>query len=93
MLDATDEAALLALGEQQFDAAVCNMALFDMADIQPMMTALVRLLRLGGRFIFSVLHPCFNSAHMAVVAEAEEREGTSITRYAVKVFRYLSSLV
>jgi len=33
VLDATDEAALLALGEGRFDAALCNMALFDMAEI------------------------------------------------------------
>jgi 2-polyprenyl-3-methyl-5-hydroxy-6-metoxy-1,4-benzoquinol methylase len=91
VLDATDEAALVALGEQQFDAALCNMALFDMADIQPLMSALVRLLRPGGRFIFSVLHPCFNSAQKALVAEAADREGTITTRYAVKVFTYLSA--
>ena len=34
VLDASDEAALLALGEASFDAALCNMALFDMAGIQ-----------------------------------------------------------
>ena len=45
VLDATDEAALLALGEDQFDAALCNMALFDVADIEPLMHALARLLR------------------------------------------------
>lgn len=93
VLDATDEAALLALGEQPFDAALCNMALFDMADIQPLMAALAKLLRPGGRFIFSVLHPCFNSAHMALVAEEEDREGTITTRYAVKVFTYMRATV
>src|SRR5688572_28687756 len=29
MLDATDEQALLGLGEHSFDSALCNMALFD----------------------------------------------------------------
>lgn len=75
VLDATDEGALLALGEGRFDAAVCNMALFDMAEIDPLMRGLARLIRPGGRFVFSVLHPCFNSVHMAHVAETEEREG------------------
>ena len=32
-VDATDSEALLALGEETFDAAICQMALFDMAEI------------------------------------------------------------
>jgi 2-polyprenyl-3-methyl-5-hydroxy-6-metoxy-1,4-benzoquinol methylase len=93
VLDATDEAALLALGEGRFDAAICNMALFDMAEIKPLMRALARGLRPGGRFVFSVLHPCFNSPHMAHVAEMEDREGDIVTVYSVKVFGYLSPTV
>jgi SAM-dependent methyltransferase len=90
VLDATDEAALLALGENQFDAAICNMALFDMADIEPLMQTLPRLLRPGGRFVFSVIHPCFNSPHMAHVAEREDRAGDIVTVYSVKIFRYIT---
>jgi 2-polyprenyl-3-methyl-5-hydroxy-6-metoxy-1,4-benzoquinol methylase len=93
VLDATDEAALLALGEGSFDAAICNMALFDMAEIKPLMRALARGLRPGGRFVFSVLHPCFNSPHMAHVAEMEDREGDIVTIYSVKVFGYISPTV
>jgi 2-polyprenyl-3-methyl-5-hydroxy-6-metoxy-1,4-benzoquinol methylase len=90
VMDATDEAGLLTLGEGRFDAAVCNMALFDIADIQPLMRALVRLLRPGGRFVFSVIHPCFNSPHMAFVGEVEDREGNFTTTYAVKIFNYMT---
>ncbi len=93
VLDATDEVALLSLGEGRFDAALCNMALFDMAEIKPLFRALVRLLRLGGRFIFSVLHPCFNSPHMAHVGEMQDVEGEITTVYSVKVFGYISSTV
>lgn len=93
VLDATDEAALLALGERQFDAAICNMALFDIADIQPLMHALARLFRPGGRFVFSVIHPCFNSPHMFLVAEMEDREGDIVTVYSVKVFNYITPKV
>jgi 2-polyprenyl-3-methyl-5-hydroxy-6-metoxy-1,4-benzoquinol methylase len=93
VLDATDEAALLSLGERQFDAAICHMALFDMAEIAPLMRGLSRLLRPDGRFVFSVLHPCFNNPYVAHVAETEERAGDSITRYAVKVFGYISPSV
>ena len=93
VLDATDEAALVALGEGQFDAALCNMALFDMAEIEPLMRALARLLRPGGRFVFSVLHPCFNHAHMVQMAEMENREGEIVTVYSVKVFGYMTPSV
>jgi 2-polyprenyl-3-methyl-5-hydroxy-6-metoxy-1,4-benzoquinol methylase len=93
LLDATDEAALLALGEQRFDAALCHMALFDMAEIDPLMRALPRLLRVDGRFVFSVLHPCFNSAHIAQVAEQQDIEGQIITRYAIKVFNYIQPTI
>ena len=38
-IDATDEAALLALGEGTFNAIVCSMALMDMAEIGPLLRA------------------------------------------------------
>jgi hypothetical protein len=66
------------------------MALFDMADIQPLMRALARLLRPGGRFVFSVLHPCFNHSHMVQMAEMEDREGEIITVHSVKIFGYMT---
>ena len=93
VMDATDESALLALGEARFDAALCNMALFDMAGIEILMRALSRLLRPGGRFVFSVLHPCFNSPHMALVAEVEDRAGAIVTVYSVRVFDYITPTI
>lgn len=93
MLDATDEAALLALGEGRFDAALANMALFDMAEIRPLMHALPRLLRPGGRFVFSVVHPCFNNSHSVHVAEQEDQGGNIVTTYSVKVHGYLTPTV
>ncbi|MCE5259690.1 MAG: class I SAM-dependent methyltransferase [Chloroflexi bacterium] len=90
VLDATDECALLTLGEHAFDAALSNMALFDMAEIEPLFRALRRLLRPGGVFVFSVIHPCFNSPHMAHAAEKEDREGTVITTYYLKIYNYIT---
>ena len=92
VLDATDEAALLALGERRFDAAICNMALFDMAEIEPLMRALARLLRPSGRFVFSVIHPCFNNPSVTHLGELIDREGDSQTVYSVKVSGYISPL-
>jgi 2-polyprenyl-3-methyl-5-hydroxy-6-metoxy-1,4-benzoquinol methylase len=93
VIDATDEASLVALGEGRFDAALCNMALFDMAEIEPLFRALARLLRPGGRFVYSVIHPCFNHAHMTHVAELEDRAGEIVTVYSVKVYGYMTSTV
>jgi SAM-dependent methyltransferase len=93
VLDATDEDALLGLGQGEFDAALCSMAFFDMAEIEPLMRAVKQLLRPGGRFVFSVIHPCFNNSTMAHVAELEDRAGELVTVYSVKVFGYMTPTV
>jgi 2-polyprenyl-3-methyl-5-hydroxy-6-metoxy-1,4-benzoquinol methylase len=93
LIDATDESALLNLGEGKYDAALCNMALFDIADIYPLIFSLSKLLKQGGRFIFSMLHPCFNNSHATMVAEMQDREGDIETVYSVKVSGYMSPTV
>jgi hypothetical protein len=60
-IDIADRPALMTLGVRGYDAAVCKMALMDMAVIHPLLAALAELLKPGGRFVFSVLHPAFNS--------------------------------
>ncbi|MFN8486811.1 MAG: class I SAM-dependent methyltransferase [Caldilineaceae bacterium] len=90
VLDGTDEAALLALGEARFDAALSTMVLMDMAVIDPLFRALAKLLRPGGRFVFSVCHPCFNQINALHMAELEDRNGEFVTRYAIKVRGYLT---
>jgi 2-polyprenyl-3-methyl-5-hydroxy-6-metoxy-1,4-benzoquinol methylase len=90
LVDATDEVALVALGEGHFDAAVCNMGLMDMVTIDPLMRAVRRLLKPAGRFVFSVLHPTFNIGGETVLAVEMRDEGGQMTRHAsVKISRYL----
>lgn len=89
LADATDEAQLLALGENSFDAVVCNMALMDMPVIEPLMRAVARLLSPEGRFVFSVSHPCFNSTGSKLALEEEERDGGLVEVYSVRVSEYL----
>ena len=91
--DATDEAQLLALGEGRFDAAVCNMALMDMAAIEPLLRATRRLLKPSGRFVFSVTHPCFNNPSHRKLAEEEDRAGQIVVTYSIKVPSYLRPTV
>jgi ubiquinone/menaquinone biosynthesis C-methylase UbiE len=90
VIDATDEVALLALGDHNFDSALCNMALFDMADIEPLFRALPRLLKPGGAFVFTLTHPAFNNASCVHVAEEEDNEGEIKTIYSVKISRYMT---
>jgi 2-polyprenyl-3-methyl-5-hydroxy-6-metoxy-1,4-benzoquinol methylase len=88
VMDATDRDALRALGENGFDSALCNMALFDMADIVPLIDALSMLLVPKGRFVFSITHPAFNGAEFVRLAETSELGGRIVTRHAIKVYAY-----
>jgi SAM-dependent methyltransferase len=90
VVDATDEAALISLSSAPFDAALCNMALFDIADIAPLFRALSRLLGPGRPFVFSLTHPAFNNVSTVHVAELADDEGVVKTAYAVKVYRYMT---
>ncbi len=93
VLDATDQSALLNLGVGKFDAAISNMALFDMARITPLFQALAVLLKPGSAFIFSVVHPCFNNPSSQMVAEMEDISGELVTTYSVKIRRYITPSV
>jgi 2-polyprenyl-3-methyl-5-hydroxy-6-metoxy-1,4-benzoquinol methylase len=87
--DATDEAALAALGEGQYDAIVCTMALMDMPLIAPLYRAVRRLLQPEGRFVFATAHPAFNSNNPIFVAELEDQAGTLVTSYLLRIRAYL----
>jgi SAM-dependent methyltransferase len=87
--DATDEAQLLDLGGlASFDAAVCTMAIHDIADLAPMARAVLQLLKPNGRFVISVQHPAFNSTNPIFIAETGDEQGVVTTRYALKISGY-----
>ncbi|MEO8394911.1 MAG: class I SAM-dependent methyltransferase [Chloroflexota bacterium] len=93
--DATNEAELLALGgdhpSQRFDAVVCLNALMDMPKIEPLFRAVAKLLKPDGRFVFSIMHPCFNGLAMAMLAELPDY--AQVPNYSIKISRYLSTEV
>ncbi len=92
VVDATDESQLLALGgddQQRFDAAVCNNALMDMPAIEPLFRAVAKLLKPDGRFVFTVMHPCFNG--LAMAKQPELADYADEPTYSIKVSRYLSA--
>ena len=93
VLDATDESALVKTLSPSalFDSALCNMALFDMAEIKPLFYALQKLLKPGGVFVFSLTHPAFNNSSCVHVVEEVDYDGELKTVYSVKISRYMSS--
>ena len=92
VLDATDENALLETlsPHSPFDSALCNMALFDIAEIEPLFHALQSLLKPDGIFVFSLTHPAFNNSSAVHVMEEMDDGGEIKTIYSVKVSRYMT---
>jgi SAM-dependent methyltransferase len=94
VVDATDEVQLMALAgadNQRFDAAVCLNALMDMPAIEPLFRSVAKLLKPSGRFVFSVMHPCFNGLSIAMQPELADYDDKPT--YSIKVSRYLSAEV
>jgi SAM-dependent methyltransferase len=86
VVDATDAVQLLALGEGEYDAIVCNMVLMDMPVIEPLLRCARRLLKPEGRFVFSVQHPAFNNN---AVSLAGERNSDDVSVHFLKIPDYL----
>ncbi len=93
MLDATDSEQLPSLGERRYAAAVSNMVIVDLVAIKPLAAALDRCLKVGGRFVFAVSHPCFNSPLVRMVAEQEVQDGRLVTVHSVKLDKYITPTV
>lgn len=88
-LDATDEGQLLSLGSKRFDAIVSSMAMMDIVNIEPLVQAIPALLKPQGRFVFSLMHPCFNTNGTSLMAEREDENGDLKMKYSLKVNQYL----
>lgn len=54
--DATDPQVL---DDSQFDLVACNFGLSDIDDLDAVCATVARTLAPSGRFVFSILHPCF----------------------------------
>ncbi len=89
VVDATDEKALVALGEGEFDAVVCTMALMDMPEITPLYRAVRRLLQGNGRFVIATSHPAFSSNNPIFSIEQGDQGGQMITNRTLKLSAYL----
>ena len=92
-VDVTSAGQLAEIAGAPFGAAVCNMALMDIAELGPLFRTLPRLLAPGAPFVFSVLHPTFNQgAETTLFIERHERpNGSFRTVRGVRISRYLSA--
>jgi ubiquinone/menaquinone biosynthesis C-methylase UbiE len=57
--DVADLQAALPYRDKQFDIIFCNQVLMNLENIQKFITEVSRLLKSGGDFYFSIVHPCF----------------------------------
>ena len=92
VLDAIQESDLLEVlgASDAFDSALCNMALFDISDVEPLFRTLPKLLKRGGSFVFSLTHPAFNNASAVHMVEQVDDEGEIKTVYSIKISRYMT---
>ena len=88
LIDLTGEENLATLGTGEFDAAVCNMALMDIACITPLLRTVRRTLKAGSRFVFSVPHPCFNTNGTTLLVERDDYQGDGSVTFSVRVSQY-----
>ncbi len=87
--DATVLEEIMALGEiGSIDKAVANMAFMDIADLEPMLTAVHALLRGDGVFVYSLSHPCFQTRCRRVVSETVDIGDRLETKHSIQVFEY-----
>ncbi|MCE5315638.1 MAG: class I SAM-dependent methyltransferase [Armatimonadota bacterium] len=65
---------LSVIEDSTFDDVVCNMGMMMTHDLAGTVAELARLVKLGGRFIFSVLHPCFSMPDACWVRDIDGRQ-------------------
>ncbi|OGO77133.1 MAG: hypothetical protein A2Y23_13830 [Clostridiales bacterium GWB2_37_7] len=92
VVDATNKDDLEKLNiNAPYDKAVSNMAIMDIADITPLFSSVSRLLKPGGIFVFSTIHPCFQSPGTRRITETEDVGSSVLTRHGLQVFEYIDS--
>lgn len=92
VIDATNKEDLEKLRiKAPFDKAVSNMAIMDIADITPLFSSVSELLKPGGIFVFSTIHPCFQSPGMRKTIEYEDVGSNIQIKHGIQIFEYINS--
>lgn len=88
--DATRYADLMQLQSNiPFDKAVSNMAIMDISDISPLMKAVYEMLKPGGIFVFSSVHPCFQTPNMRKFSEVNDYSDQAFIRMGIQTYEYI----
>ncbi len=88
-LDASDSDQLAAITGGPFDAAVCNMVIMDMIEVDPLFQAISQLVKPGGRFVFTIMHPVLNnSGGTCFCLEERVNDGDILAEHSMKIYRY-----
>jgi len=88
-LDASDAEQLAAVAGGPYDAAVCNMVIMDMIEVDPLFQGIPHLLKPGGRFVFTVMHPVLNnSGGTSFCLEERDNDGDIRSEHSMKIYRY-----
>lgn len=77
-----DAAKLARLPARQFDIVVANMMLMDLKNYARVIGEVTRVLRVGGRFVFSIVHPVYSDwQHAAIKYEGKEYYARILKKY------------
>jgi len=63
-----DAQDLAVFADRSFDGVVCHMALMDIPGLAATIASVARVLRQGGWFVFSIVHPCYGG-HVEIVTD------------------------
>lgn len=61
LYEKSDADSLVHWEPSRFDGAICNMAFMDIPDLEATSLGIARILRPGGWFVFTIMHPCFQT--------------------------------
>lgn len=75
-----DAETLENLPATSFDGVICNMALMDIGDLAAASVSVCRVLQNAGWFVFSIMHPCFQTSRSAWITE-EDNTGRLVRAY------------
>ena len=61
----------------------------DIADLEPLFRAVYDMLKTGGIFVFSSVHPCFQTPNMRKFTEINDYTGESYLRMGIQTYEYI----
>lgn len=78
-----DAAAIDQFADASFDVVTCNMAIMCVQDYTGAFAHAYRVLRPGGRFAVSIMHPCFHTPGSGWIRTAQPKPGEPAQHWAV----------